>query len=148
MNIIDWAEDGNDGSYYIGNVTSDYATALAQWLVAISQKALERGGDWNVLVADLWPNDVDYCRLIGHVQMDDVAVGYDTGFRICASLLDWDKAGVKADTLPQIEAWLKEAVQVLSTRDALRAAHAQNPFELRVTMYGDGDIRKSIKIDF
>ena len=148
MTIIEWAEDGNDGSYYIGEVTSDFAPALAQWLVAIAQKALERGGEWNVLVADLWPNDVDFCRLIGHVQMDDVAVGYDTGFRICASLLDWKKAGVKADSLPQVEAWLKEAVQMPSTRDALRNACVQNPFELRVTSYGEGDIREAISIDF
>ena len=146
--MINWIDDTDDGSYFIGDIKSDYAAGLAQWLVVIAQTALKRGGSWNVLVADLWPNDVNYCRLIGHVQMDNVAVGYDTGFRFSAELHHWGKAGIKADSLPQIEAWLKEAVKVPTTRDALRSANAQNPFELRVTSWGAGDIKEAIKIDF
>lgn len=145
---IDWVDADQDGTYFCGDLKTDYANGLAQWLVVIIQTAISRGGEWNALIADLWPNCENYCRLIGHVQMDDVSVGYDTGFRYSAELIDWDKAGVKADSLPQIEAWLQQAVQVPATRDALRKAHAQNPFELRVTTYGAGKIKEAIRIDF
>ena len=146
--MINWIDDTSDGSYFMGDIRSDYAAGLAQWLAVVAQTALNRGGNWNVLVADLWPNDTNYCRLIGHVQMDDVAVGYDTGFRYSAELHDWDKAGVSADSLPQIEKWLKAAVQQPTTLTALRTANEQNPFDLRLTIYGEGDIRDAIKIDF
>ena len=126
---------------------------LAEWLMKIIEKSTPTGDAdeaWNALIADLWPND-GMCRLIGHVQMNDVAIGYDTGFRVCAYLSGGGIVGgnndEKAD-IPLIQSWLEAAVKSEPLRSRLGRRAGQNPFKIRLTFEGVGAVDNAIEIKF
>ncbi len=94
-----------------------------------------------------WPNE-GMDRLIGHVQMNDVAVGYDTGYRVCAYIENGGIIGYKGDDRPLMKTWLEAAVQTEKTRSVLKTLAKTNPFEIRLTSYGENPISEAIKIKF
>jgi len=87
--------DYSDDHYPQIRLNDFHVAGLAKWLEKIADLAPHYEGAWNVMIADIWPND-NYSRLIGHVQMDDVSVGYDTGYRVCAYLSGGGIAGHKS----------------------------------------------------
>lgn len=75
QNIMKWNLSETD--YPQIDIAVQHIGGLAAWFEKILDLAPNYTSPWNVLIADLWPNG-DMSRLIGHVQMDDVSVGYDT----------------------------------------------------------------------
>jgi hypothetical protein len=95
----------------------------------------------------MWPND-NMTRLIGHVQMRDVAVGYDTGYRVCAYLEGGGIIGYKGDDKPLIQKWLTAAAATPKTQAILKTLAENNAFDIRLIDHGEDKIDKAIKIDF
>ena len=139
-----------DAHYPQIDIHSDHAAGIGTWLEKITELAPQYEAAWNVLIADLWPNE-GMSRLIGHVQMNDVAVGYDTGYRVCAYLENGGIVGHRVhngDDIPLIQKWLSEAVKHPKTKTALSALSQTNPFEIRLTLCGYSPIDEGIKIAF
>lgn len=120
---------------------------LSSWIEKILELTSIFPGSWNVLVADLWPNQ-EMSRLIGHVQMNDVAIGRDTGFRVCAYLENDGIEGDEGDDIPLINQWLSNAVLKESTNVKLQSNAKSNPFEIRLTCWGEGEIKDGIQINY
>lgn len=130
-------------------IKTDPIAGLTVWLEKIldcSKTDLSKG-PWNVVIADLWPND-GMSRLIGHVQMDDVSVGYDTGYRVCSYVSDARMEYYEGDDLPLFKSWLEEAVKTPALQDKLHAVAEANSFEIRLTHYGENPIRDAIRIPY
>ena len=124
-----------------------HVLALSSWIEKILELTSVFPGAWNVLVADLWPNN-GRSRLIGHVQMNDVAIGYDTGFRVCAYLEDNGIKGDEGDDIPLVKQWLSDAVLQEQTKIKLQSITKSNKFEIRLTCWGEGKIKDGIQIKF
>jgi len=129
------------------DINDDHIAGLSLWLEKIAELTHIYDGEWNVLIADLWPND-NYSRLIGHVQMANVAIGYDTGFRVCAYLKNDGIVGDSGDDRPLIRQWLKVAAANTKTKAILTELNQSNPFEIRLSEHGSGPINKAIKIEY
>lgn len=141
-------------SYYPEiTVNKDHIAGLAEWLMKILEKSEPTGEDdepWNTLVADIWPNDRS-CRLIGHVQLEDDAIGHDTGFRVCAYLSEGGIVGGNEDDeadIPLINSWLNAAVSSEPLRSRLSQRADQNPFKIRLSLEGIGPLVETIEIKF
>lgn len=134
-------------------INQKHIAGLAEWLMKIMQKSAPTGGTdepWNALIADLWPND-GMGRLIGHVQMNDVAIGYDTGFRVCAYVSGGGIVGGNQDEkadIPLFQSWLEAAVKSEPLRPRLRRRAEDNPFKIRLTFEGMGAVDNAIEIVF
>jgi len=139
--------DLTDLAYPQIDIHQDHIEGLSKWVNKIAQLASEHGGEWNVLVGDLWPNEPD-SRLIGHVQMSNVAVGYDTGFRVCAYLENGGIVGDSGDDLPLIREWLTEAVAASETNSILNKLADENEFRIQLTKWGEGDLEGDSAIAF
>jgi hypothetical protein len=139
--------DLTDVSYPQIDLMADHVDGLSLWIEKIAEMAVEYGGEWNTLVADLWPND-NYSRLIGHVQMNDVEIGYDTGFRVCAYLKNGGIKGDSGDDMPLIKDWLTSSVEKLATKTVLNRLFDTNEFDIRLSCWGDGDLGDAIRIEF
>lgn len=139
--------DTSDEHYPQIDINDDHVAGLSLWLEKIAEMSSHYKGEWNVLIADMWPND-RMTRLIGHVQMRDVSVGYDTGYRVCAYLEGGGIIGYKGDDTPLIEKWLTAAAATPKTRGLLKALAENNAFDIRLTDHGEGKIDEAIKIDF
>ena len=139
--------DLSDAHYPQINIKTDHVADLSKWLAKIAELTAQYEGDWNVLICDIWPND-RMSRLIGHVQMDDVAIGYDTGFRVCAYVKDGGIEGDEGNDLPRFEDWLTAAAKTDKTQKLLRDLDKKNPFEIRLTEYGSNPISKWPVIKF
>lgn len=139
--------DYSDEHYPQIDIKDNHVAGLSLWLEKIAELTSHYKGDWNVLVADLWPND-KMSRLIGHVQMRDVAVGYDTGYRVCAYLEKGGIIGYKGDDKPLIQKWLTAAAATPKTQDVLKTLAKTHPFDIRLTEHGEGKIDDAIKVDF
>ncbi len=126
---------------------ADHVAGLSLWVSKILEMTDHYDKPWNVLIADLWPN-YGRSRLIGHVQMDDVAVGYDIGYRVCAYLQSPSMAYENGDDLPLMTQWLTAAVARPELQAQLRAAAARNPFHMRLTHWGQNPISAAIEIPF
>lgn len=133
-------------------INSDHAFGNSMWLAKVIEMTdtAQSKGPWDVLICDIWPNDA-YSRLIGHVQMSDVSVGYDTGFRVCAYIskggIIGDTDGGKSDT-NLIKTWLDAAAQSDLVKAALTNRQTHHAFEIHLTSWGDGPIDKTPKITF
>ena len=128
-------------------LTENHVIGISAWVEKILELAPNYDQPWNVLLADLWPND-KRSRLIGHVQMKDQAIGHDTGFRVCAYL---ENAGIEGDTgddIPLVTEWLGKAVLEQSTQKKLRILSKSKPFEIRLTCWGGGNVGEGIEIKF
>lgn len=140
----------HDADYPEITIKNDHVTGVSLWLEKIAELAPQYTGAWNVMIADIWPND-KHVRLIGHVQMDDVAVGYDTGYRVCAYLHgcgimgDTDETGCDTDLVME---WLHAAAASTLTNVVLSDLRSSKPFVIRLTSYGDGPISKLPMITF
>lgn len=139
--------DLSESDYPQIKIDADPVQALALWVEKIIDMAPDYDAPWTVLVADLWPNYGE-SRLIGHVQMDDVAVGYDTGYRVCAYLHGGGLEFDEGDDRPVIAAWLRAAVAQPALQQKLRRVAADNPFEIRLTHWGENPIREAILISY
>jgi len=139
--------DYSDDHYPQIRLNDFHVAGLAKWLEKIADLAPHYEGAWNVLICDIWPND-RMSRLIGHVQMDDVAIGYDTGFRVCAYVKDGGIEGDEGNDLPRFEDWLTAAAKTDKTQKLLRVLNKKNPFEIRLTEYGSNPISKWPVIKF
>lgn len=116
------------------------SAALAHWWAKIAELAM-RSEMFDTMVGDIW---LDSGRIIGHVQMRDVAVGYDTGFRVAAHLegvvtkLDesgfsnrsWDEA---SETITRCAL---DATALEPARTALATLREKQPFDVEITSYG------------
>ncbi len=142
---MEW--DLSDKDYPQIEIRQDHVNGLSAWLEKIAELALIYGGEWNVLVTDLWPND-SRSRLIGHVQMKNVAIGYDTGYRVCANLENGGIVGDSGDDIPLIRKWLKSAVAEEKTSSKLGKLAQKNPFEIRLSSWGEGKISSAVEIRF
>ena len=80
--------------------------------------------------------------------MRDVAVGYDTGYRVCAYLSGGGIIGYKGDDKPLIEKWLSAAASAPETQGLLKTLSGKNTFDIRLTDHGAGKIDDAVKIDF
>lgn len=142
-----------DCNYPEITVSQDHVAGLAEWFMKILEKSEPTGaGDepWNALVADIWPND-RCCRLIGHVQMEDEAIGNDTGFRVCAYLSGGGIVGGNEDDeadIPLINSWLNAAAASEPLRSRLSQRADQNPFKIRLSLEGIGPLEETIDIKF
>jgi hypothetical protein len=139
--------DYSDEHYPQIFIKDDHVAGLSLWLEKIAELSSQYKGDWNVLIADMWPNE-DMTRLIGHVQMRDVGVGYDIGYRVCAYLENGGIIGYKGDDKPLIQKWLAEAASTAKTQATLKALMLKNAFDIRLTDHGEGPIEKALKIKF
>lgn len=136
-----------DPGYPDIDIHDNHVAGLEIWLEKIVEYSLIYKGDWNVLVADLWPNS-DQPRLIGLVQMDDMAIGYDIGFRVIANLENGGLQLDSQDDRPIIGKWLTEAVAREDAQKALRHLHSINPFKIHLTVWGEGKINDAPEIKF
>ena len=139
--------DYSDDHYPQIRLADNHVAGLAKWLEKIAELAPQYEGAWNVMIGDIWPND-NYSRLIGHVQMDDVAMGYGTGYRVCAYLSGGGIVGDSGDDRLLIMDWLSQAIKAPTTQKALQDLNATNPFEIRLTMWGDNPISAAPSIGF
>ena len=85
---------------------------------------------------------------IGHVQMRDVAVGYDTGYRVCAYLSGGGIIGYTGDDKPLIQKWLTAAAATPKTQSVLTELAKTHPFDIRLTDHGEGKLDDAIKVKF
>lgn len=142
-----------DRDYPEITVSRDHIAGLAEWLMKILEKSQPTGANdepWNALVADIWPNDQS-CRLIGHVQLEDKSIGWDTGFRVCAYLSGGGIVGGNEDDeadIPLINSWLNAAVASEPLRSQLSQRAEQNPFKIRLSLEGMGPLHDVIEIKF
>ena len=115
-------------------------SSLAHWWAKIAE--LAAGSEmWNTVVGDIW---LDSGRIIGHVQMRDVAVGYDTGFRVAAHV------GHIADELFRADfsdrSWSDmtvlltrcalDALELEPARSAMATLRESRPFEVEIASFG------------
>lgn len=114
--------------------------ALAQWWAKIAE--LAAGSEmWDTMVGDIW---LDSGRIIGHVQMRDVAVGYDTGFRVAAhvdhiadSLARNDYSDTTWSAMTTLLIGCAEsAVGLEPARSTLTGLHKRHEFEMAITSHG------------
>lgn len=147
--MMNW--DISEADYPQIKIGADHVIGLSSWLLKIIEMTTTEhsSGPWNVIVCDIWPND-RMSRLIGHVQMNDVRIGYDTGFRVCAYLTG---GGIQGDVddkddIPCIKNWLEAATARPEVKAKLQAAAEANPFDIRLSSWGDGDLRQITKIAF
>ena len=128
-------------------IHENHIDGLSSWIEKILDLTSKFPGSWNVLVADLWPNQ-EMSRLIGHVQMSGLAIGYDTGFRVCAYLENDGIEGDEGDDIPLVNQWLLSAVSKESIHAQLKGIAMSNPFEIRLTCCGEGEVKDGIQIKF
>lgn len=129
------------------DIAVQHIGGLAAWFEKILDLAPNYTAPWNVLIADLWPNG-DMSRLIGHVQMDDVSVGYDTGYRVCAYLTGDRMVYDSGDDRDLVNQWLNAAVATPQLQTKLRSVCATNPFHIRLIHWGENPISEAIEIAF
>ncbi len=139
--------DLTEDNYPDIELKKNHIIGLSIWLEKIMELTSVYGGEWDTLVADLWPND-NYSRLIGHVQMKNVVIGYDTGFRVTAYLENGGIEGDTGDDISLIKKWLKSAVSHEKTYNKLVKLSKENTFEIRLTSWGEGDINDAIEINY
>lgn len=141
--------DLSESDYPQIDIAQDHVLGLSMWLEIILDMTTTEHSvrPWNVLVADIWPND-PFTRLIGHVQMNDVSIGYDTGFRVCAYLTGGGIEGYLGDDTPRIKQWLSEAVASASLKSRLQTTAKDNTFDIRLSFEGGGDLRSISQIKF
>ena len=135
----------SESNYPQIDIAAEPVAGLALWLEKILDLAPAYDGPWNVLIADLWPNG-DQSRLIGHVQMDDVAVGYDIGYRVCAYMTDAEMVYDSGDDRALMTRWLTAAVATPAVQAKIKAIAAENPFQIRLTHWGENPICDAIAI--
>ncbi len=130
-------------------IKDDHVLGISMWVEKMIEMtdSSHSKGEWNVMVADIWPND-KYSRLIGLVQMSNVAVGYDTGFRVCAYLSNGGIVGDSGDDMPLIKSWLNTAIATPRVQAALTKRSGPRPFEIRLTENGRGPINQATQIIF
>lgn len=139
--------DLSEADYPQIKVFDHHVSGLSCWVEKIIELAQEHDGTWDVLLADLWPND-GRSRLIGFVQMKDAAIGRDIGFRVCAYLENNGIEGDTGDDIPLVREWLIKAALKRSTRKKLHKISKSNPFEIRLTCWGFGKVSDGIEIKF
>lgn len=139
--------DLSEDDYPQIEIHDNHVSGLSSWIEKIIDLAPNFDNNWNVLVADLWPND-NMSRLIGHVQMNDVVIGYDTGFRVCAYLENNGIVGDLGDDMPLVNQWLSDAVSQQVIKQKLRTLASFHPFKIRLTCWGEGEISDAIEINF
>ena len=127
-------------------INENHVAGLSAWLTKIIELIPEYEGDWNVIVADLWPNE-GMSRLIGHVQMNDVATGYDTGYRVCAYLKNGGILGYDGDDTQLIKNWLELSAKEPSTATLLKDLSVKNNYEIRLVEEGYSKINQAILIN-
>ena len=147
---MDWNcdKDTNMDYYYqtikVGDNTLD---AFIAWWLKIIELSKDKS-DWNVIVADLWIDNTG--RVIGHIQRDNQAVGYDRGFRVALTVEEWvDQLNVAFDMddeqlynntinvlYSNAETMLRNAVAAPSVMTALKALYMQHPFSIHLAVRG------------
>lgn len=139
-----WAWNLADPSYPIieirGTDEGEITRALAHWWTKIAE--LAAGSEmWDTMVGDIW---LDSGRIIGHVQMGDVAVGYDTGFRVAAhvdhivnSLTrdQYDSATWDAMTRLLIHC-AESAIELEPAGPALLGLRERHTYQIAITSHG------------
>ena len=139
--------DLSEENYPQIEITENHVVGLAEWLNKIVELIPKYEGDWNVLIADLWPNEYKD-RLIGHVQMSDVATGYDTGFRVCAYLSNGGIVGDIDVDAEIVKKWLEQSVKELNASVVLKNLSKGKPFEIRLVEEGYSKIDQAIEIKY
>ena len=131
------------------DIEADHVLGVSMWLekmIDMTGSEFSKG-DWNVMIADIWPND-NYSRLIGLVQMNEGRIGYDTGYRVCAYISKGGIVGDSGDDAPLIKAWLNEAVKSDRVKAALERRTSRHRFEIRLSSWGEGPINGLTQILF
>lgn len=137
----------SEKDYPIVKISESYKEGLSEWLARILELAQEHGGKWNVLIADLWPNE-GHSRLIGHVQKKEDDLGLDTGYRVCARLSGESIGGeesYEAD-FDFLESILLESIDMSPAKEIIDTVNSVNPFEIRLSTYGEGPIARTLPL--
>lgn len=142
LSPLKWNESELD--YPRIELSENHVLGLSAWMEKILELTSIHDGAWDILIADLWPNE-GRSRLIGHVQMSNVPFGHDTGFRVCANLKNSGIEGDTGDDIPLVNEWLKQAVLTKSTQRKLQALSKIHDFDLCLTCWGADE---GIKIKF
>ena len=116
-------------------VRENHVAGLSMWLEKILDETIERCGEWNVLIAELWPYGTG-TRVIGFVQLKDDPIGCDIGFRVCAYLENCGIVGNTARDVTMAEELLSKAAAALKTKKIISELNKENPFDIKVTMMG------------
>ena len=116
-------------------VRENHVAGLSMWLEKILDETIERYGEWNVLIAELWPYGTG-TRVIGFVQMKDDPIGCDIGFRVCAYLENCGIVGNTTRDVTMAEELLSKAAAALKTKKIISELNKENPFDIKVTMMG------------
>ncbi|MFS1525430.1 hypothetical protein ACL7TT_15175 [Microbulbifer sp. 2304DJ12-6] len=80
--------------------------------------------------------------------MKDVAIGYDTGFRVCTYL---ENGGIKGDSgnnMPLINKWLNIAVASERANIKLNNLAQKNLFEICLSNCGEGELNDAVNIEY
>lgn len=114
--------------------------ALSQWWAKIAELA-GRSEMFDTMVGDIW---LDSGRIIGHVQMRDAPVGYDTGFRVAAHVrhvadrlhrADFDDAAWRQMTELLTRCAL-DALALEPARTAVAALRERQPVAVEIASFG------------
>jgi len=120
---------------------------FAAWWLKILE--LSKGKeDWNVIIADQWIDNTG--RVIGHIQRDNQAVGYDRGFRVALTVEQWvNQLNAAFDdddeeqyelTLDVIHSEVELALLTSLTKplveDAMKALYKENSFTIHIAVRG------------
>ena len=160
--MINWNCDKDDSmDYYYHTVTDKEKEldAFVEWWCKIVELS-EGKEDWNAIIADMWIDNTG--RIIGHIQRNDQAVGYDRGFRVSLTIKRWvDELNKAFDSENEdlyydvINDAFSEAVQLLQTsakkspaNEAIKALNVKNSFDIFHAWRGSCDWDGECMIDF
>lgn len=145
MNLV-W-EGGDDYYHTTLAVEADKKAAIQQQILKILELS-EGKEDWNVVTLDKWVDNLG--RLIGHIQNDQEAVGYDKGYRVAIQFLDYYNQLNEAyesddferyddvvwDANEEIDAFIHELVEDTAFIALLKERHAKTPFSIELANRG------------
>ena len=121
--------------------------ALQQQILKILE--LSKGKkDWNVITLDKWVDNLG--RLIGHIQNNQEAVGYDKGYRVSLQFLDYYNQlneayenddferydAIVGEANEAINVLVAELVEDLDFRAQLKATYGAQPFAIELAERG------------
>lgn len=145
MNLV-W-EGGDDYYHTTLAVEMDKKAAIQQQILKILELS-EGKKDWNVVTLDKWIDNLG--RLIGHIQNDQEAVGFDKGYRVSIQFLDYynqlDNAyesnnfyrynTIVRQANQQIDELIRELVEDTTFKTLLKERYGTTPFAIELADRG------------
>ena len=140
---INWT---NSDDYYYATLeeNGDKKEAIKQLILFILELS-EGKNSWNLLVLDKWIDNLG--RLIGHIQNNDEAIGYDRGYRVSLQFLDYYNQlnNASDDQIDYVFGCITEdldflIMEVIDNDESLKSQlwkyDKKNPFSIEITDQG------------